>query len=197
MLPLWTWFKSSCASRTGFPGRKPQNSGIVTRCASHPGAKKMHLHFFTFSCPFCPCVGSKPKKCPEVAMGCGIGPLNVAMESVTTAGVGVLSQTPTDPSQFLNFFRFRERYEVVPLIQHPVLGHSQQATSTGLQTKSRIPSQIGKDYHSHSTTAWYWILPDFLTRLKLAKVNKSTWTTIIKPHICNVTRVPPCSPVRG
>ena len=31
--------------------------------------------------------------------------------------------------------------------------------------------------------------PDFLTRLKLAKVTKSTSTTIIKAHICNVTRV--------
>ena len=43
------------------------------------------------------------KKGPEAAMGGGIGPLNVALESVTTAQGGVVSQTPTDRSQFLNF----------------------------------------------------------------------------------------------
>ena len=63
----------------------------------------MHLHFFTFSFPFCPCAGPKPKTSPEAAMGGGVGPLNVALESVTTERVGVLSRTPTDPSQFLNF----------------------------------------------------------------------------------------------
>ena len=36
-------------------------------------------------------------------MGGGVGPLSVALESVTTERVGVLSQTPTDPSQFLIF----------------------------------------------------------------------------------------------
>ena len=87
-------------------------------------------------------------------MGGGIGPLNVALESVTTARAGVLSQTPTDPSQVLNFFWFRACYEVVvPLIQHPVLGPPQPAIFTALQTKSRIPSKIGKDYHSRSTNA--------------------------------------------
>ena len=35
-------------------------------------------------------------------MGDGVGPLNEALESVTTERVGVLSHTPTDPSQFLN-----------------------------------------------------------------------------------------------
>ena len=49
-------------------------------------------------------------------MGDGVGPLNEALESVTTERVGVLSQTHTDPSQFLNFFRFSTCYEVVPLI---------------------------------------------------------------------------------
>ena len=44
------------------------------------------------------------KQRPEAAMGGGIGSFNLALESVTTAGVGVLSQTPTDPSQFLIFF---------------------------------------------------------------------------------------------
>ena len=86
-------------------------------------------------------------------MGGGIGPFNVALDSVTTAGVGVLSQTPTDPSQFLIFFRFRACYEVVPSIEHPVLGPPQQAISTALQPESRIPSKIGKAYHSRSTTA--------------------------------------------
>ena len=113
----------------------------------------MHLHFFTFSCPFCPCAGPKPKTSPEAAMGGGVGPLNVALESVTTERVGVLSRTPTDPSQFLNFFRFRVCYEVVPLIQHPVLGPPQQAISTALHTKSRMPSETGKDCHSRFTTA--------------------------------------------
>ena len=86
-------------------------------------------------------------------MGGGVGPLNVALQSVTTKRVGVLSQTPTDPSHFLNFFRFSTCYEVVPLIQHPVLGRPQQAISTALHTKSRIPSETGKDYHSRSATA--------------------------------------------
>ena len=86
-------------------------------------------------------------------MGDGVGPLNEALESVTTERVGVLSHTPTDPSQFLNFFRLRVCYEVVPLIQHPVLGPPQQAISTALHTKSRIPSETGKDYHSRFTTA--------------------------------------------
>ena len=34
-------------------------------------------------------------------MGDGVGPLNEALESVTTEPVGALSHTPTDPSQFL------------------------------------------------------------------------------------------------
>ena len=88
-------------------------------------------------------------------MGGGVGPLNVALESATMERVGVLSHshTPTDPSQFLIFFRFKACYEGVPLIQHPVLGLPQQAISTALQTESRIPSKIGKDYHSRSTPA--------------------------------------------
>ena len=97
------------------------------------------LQFFTFSCPFCPCAWSKPKISPQAAMDGGIGSLNVALESVTRARVGVLSQTPNDRSQFLNFFRFRACYEVVPLIQHPALGHPEQAISTVLQTESRTP----------------------------------------------------------
>ena len=86
-------------------------------------------------------------------MGDGVGPLNVALESVTTERVGVLSQTHSDPNQFLNLFRFSTCYEVVPLIQHPVLGPPQQPISAALHTKSRIPSETGKDYHSRSTTA--------------------------------------------
>ena len=86
-------------------------------------------------------------------MGDGVGPLNEALESVTTERVGVLSQTHTDPSQFLIFFRLNTCYEVVPLIQHPVLGPPQLAISTALHTKYRIPSETGKDYHSRFTTA--------------------------------------------
>ena len=71
-------------------------------------------------------------------MGGGAGPLNVALESLITERVGVLSQTSTDPGQFLNFFRFSTCYEVVPLIQHPVLGPPPQAISTALHTKSRV-----------------------------------------------------------
>ena len=115
--------------------------------------QKMHLQFFHISCPFCPCAGSKPKTSPEAAMGGGVGPPNVALESVTTERVAVFSKTPIDPSQFLNFFRFSTYYDVLPLIQHPVLGPPQQAISTAPHTKSRIPSKIGKDYHSRSTTA--------------------------------------------
>ena len=61
-----------------------QISGIVPRCASHPGAKQMHFHFFTFLCSFCSCAGLKPRTSPEAAMGDGVGPLNEALESVTT-----------------------------------------------------------------------------------------------------------------
>ena len=74
-----------------FQAGKTQISGIVLRCASHPGAKQMHLHFFTLSCPFCPCAGPEPKTSPEAAMGGGVGPLNVALESVTTERVGRFS----------------------------------------------------------------------------------------------------------
>ena len=63
----------------------------------------MNLNFFTFSSSFCSCAGLKPRTSPEAAMGDGVGPLNEALESVTTERVGVLSHTPTDPSQFLIF----------------------------------------------------------------------------------------------
>ena len=88
----------------------------------------MHLQFFHIFVPIKSVRRSKPKTSPEAAIGGGIGPLDVALESVTTAGVGVLSRTPTDPSQFLIFVRFRVCYEVVPLIQHPVLGPPQRCT---------------------------------------------------------------------
>ena len=135
---------------------RPEKLIFPTKCHGVRATQepnKMHLHFFTFSCSFCPCAGPKPKTSPEAAMGDGVGPLNEALESVTTERVGVLSQTHTDPSQYLNFFRFSTCYEVVPLIQHPVLGPPQQAISTALHTKSRIPSETGKDYHSRVTTA--------------------------------------------
>ena len=41
------------------------------------------------------------------------------------------------------------------MTQHPVLGRPQQGISTALHTKSRIPSETGKDYHSRSTTESY------------------------------------------
>ena len=68
------------------------------------GANKMHSQVFShFLAHSVRARDQNLKKGPEAAMGGGIGPLNVALESVTTAQVGVLSQTPTDRSKFLNF----------------------------------------------------------------------------------------------
>ena len=80
-------------------------SGIVPRLASHPGAKQIHLKKITFSSQICPCEGSKPKPSPEAAMGGRAGPFNVALQSVTTERVGVLSQTPTDPRKFFSRYQ--------------------------------------------------------------------------------------------
>ena len=105
MLALRTWFTSSCASLTGFPGRKNSNfRHSATVCEPPRSQTNAFTIFFTFSCSFCSCAGLKPRTSPEAAMGDGVGPLNEALESVTTERVGVLSHTPTDPSQFLNFF---------------------------------------------------------------------------------------------
>ena len=147
-------YAGPCASLTSFPGRKNSKFRHSVTVCEPPTSQKVHLHFFTFSCPVCPCAGSKPKKSPEAAMGGGIGPLNAALESATTATKWAFSRRfPQTEVHFWTCLGLGRATRSYLWYNIQCWGPPQQAISTALLSKSRISSKTGKDYHSHSTSA--------------------------------------------
>ena len=150
---LWTWFKSSCASLTGFPGRKNSKFRHSATVCEPPRSQKnsftIFSHFLAHS------VRARDPNLKKSRSSHGwwdrAPPRDPGICHNSTSGCSLKDFHRL--KSILNFFRFMACYKVVPSIQHPVLGPPQQAISTALQTKSRIPSKIGKNYHSSSTSA--------------------------------------------